>query len=152
MVIAKAQLIGALAGNKLSLGESITLDGSNSSGSNSLTLNYLWLQLSGPVVTLIDADTAKASFIVPMVSNDIAVSFQLTVKNGENVTDTTVLTATILAEKKSPAKNTEISSGGSFGGVMAFFVLCNLLSRLIFTLLLMKPLVANGRIKLERFK
>jgi hypothetical protein len=61
-------------------GDTVVLDGSNSSFP-SLIIAYLWVQTGGsPTVVLEDANTAKASFIAPIVGPEgTALTFQLTV-------------------------------------------------------------------------
>jgi hypothetical protein len=61
-------------------GDTVILDGSNSTFSPYITA-YLWQQTGGsPIVTLTDANTAKASFIAPTVGPEGAsLTFQLTV-------------------------------------------------------------------------
>ena len=61
-------------------GDTVILDGSNSTFSRYITA-YLWQQTDGsPSVTLTDANTAKASFVAPIVGPEGAsLTFQLTV-------------------------------------------------------------------------
>lgn len=67
-------------------GDSVTLDGSNSSdpedGSN---LSFSWSQIAGPSVTLSNADTATPSFTAPAVDADSVLTFQLVVRDSENL-------------------------------------------------------------------
>jgi len=78
-------------------GDTVLLDGSNSSLSRFITA-YFWQQTGGnPSVTLKDANTAKASFIAPIVGPEGAsLTFQLTVTYYYygfifSLTDTTVV-------------------------------------------------------------
>ena len=51
-------------------GAIVTLDGTNSKiGDNSGRLSYSWKQIGGPKVTIVDANTATASFEAPKVSS-----------------------------------------------------------------------------------
>ncbi len=53
-------------------GESVTLDGSASSGNEDGDIeHYGWIQIRGTTVTLSDADTAIATFIAPDVVDNI---------------------------------------------------------------------------------
>jgi len=73
----------------VSEGETVILDGSSSHGPNGIS-SYHWTQDSGIPVTIKDANTVQASFVAPDVSDDVSVSFRLTVKDktGERETDT----------------------------------------------------------------
>jgi phosphatidylserine/phosphatidylglycerophosphate/cardiolipin synthase-like enzyme len=53
------------------------------------TVSYSWAQIAGPAVTLSENDTATTSFEAPIVAFDTALSFSLTVSDGQfNYTDT----------------------------------------------------------------
>lgn len=56
----------------------VTLDGTGSTGPIS---SYQWIQIAGPEVDLVDADTATPSFVAP--DNLVTLTFELTV-NGED--------------------------------------------------------------------
>lgn len=68
----------------------VTLDGSGSSDPDGDNLAYEWTQLSGPTVTLTDADTATARFTAPQVDADTSLSFNLHVSDGNASHDDTV--------------------------------------------------------------
>jgi len=75
-------------------GETVTLDGSNSTDPDDGIVSYLWEQISGPVVTLSGADTEQASFTAPdLGSGGTSLSFRLTVtdKGGFQSTDTCIV-------------------------------------------------------------
>ncbi|HPL17373.1 MAG TPA: PKD domain-containing protein [Spirochaetota bacterium] len=59
----------ALAGSDLNVNEggTVTLDGSGSSDSDNDEIKYMWGQVSGPAVRLIDDDTAHPRFTAPEV-------------------------------------------------------------------------------------
>jgi hypothetical protein len=75
-------------------GDKVVLDGSNSLYSFYISY-YFWQQTGGnPSVTLTDANTAKASFIAPIVGPEgTSLTFQLTVGYGYSffATDTTIV-------------------------------------------------------------
>jgi hypothetical protein len=62
------------------LGETVLLDGSGSYSSGGGGLEYLWEQVSGPAVTIDDAEEAVASFTPTAVGDHV---FRLTVRDGE---------------------------------------------------------------------
>jgi hypothetical protein len=69
-------------------GATVTLDGSASSDADGTITAYLWEQVSGPVVTLSNAETATSSFVVPTVTETTTWVFSLTVTDDEDETDT----------------------------------------------------------------
>jgi hypothetical protein len=78
-------------------GDTVVLDGSNSSPRFFIAA-YFWKQTGGsPTVTLVDANTAKASFVAPNIgSKGASLTFQLTVtyfRKGSNFssTDSTIV-------------------------------------------------------------
>jgi hypothetical protein len=81
-IAASRVLAGADAGPDQTVreGDTVILDGSNSSPRNSIVV-YSWQQTGGsPTVVLEDADTAKASFTAPNVGPEgTSLTFQLTV-------------------------------------------------------------------------
>lgn len=66
-------------------GDTVQLDGSASSGSNS-TLQYDWIQLAGPPVLLSNPTTAVASFMSPETDTpETTLTFQLLVNNEDKL-------------------------------------------------------------------
>jgi hypothetical protein len=64
--------------------DAVIMDGAGSSDPNNDPLMYHWTQIGGPAVQLIDATTAKASFIAPEVAiGGATLTFKLTVSDGE---------------------------------------------------------------------
>jgi hypothetical protein len=61
--------------NPARAGVTVTLDGSDSSGA--YVTSYDWTQLSGPVVTLENADTVRATFEAPPVLVPTTLTFEL---------------------------------------------------------------------------
>ena len=76
-------------------GETVTLDGSGSSDADGTITAYLWEQISGPTVTLTDASTSMATFVVPEVTETTTWVFSLTVTDDESETDTDEVTVAV---------------------------------------------------------
>jgi hypothetical protein len=75
-------------------GDTITLDGSNSSDPDDGVASYLWTQMSGPPVTLSSTTVFRPTFIVPDVGpGGASLTFQLTVTDsgGLQSTDTCIV-------------------------------------------------------------
>jgi len=64
----------------------VRLDGSNSTDPNGSVLNYVWIQTSGPDVTLSDTNSPDPTFIAPEVNEQNDLTFQLTVTNEKGTT------------------------------------------------------------------
>jgi chitinase len=73
-------------------GSLVTLDGSASEGSIS---SYAWTQTGGPAVTLVNANTAVATFNAPFVASAVTLTFQLTVVDQSNQADTDTTSVTV---------------------------------------------------------
>ena len=65
------------------IGESITLDASKSYDPNGSISSYEWKQLSGPSISIVNSNSAIASFTVPEVVITTTISFQLIVTDNE---------------------------------------------------------------------
>ncbi|MCP3024181.1 S8 family serine peptidase [Cupriavidus basilensis] len=94
----------AIAPKSVSTGTTVALDGSQSSSAN---VSYAWTQLSGPRVTLLNANAAIASF-TPTVAGDY--QFGLTVT--DNASGLSAGTSVLLSAAV-PASTSGGSSGGS---------------------------------------
>lgn len=71
-------------------GSSVTLNGSGSSDPDNDALTYLWMQLSGPTVTLSDPSSPTPTFVAPGGTGGAPLIFQLVVNDGttSSVADT----------------------------------------------------------------
>lgn len=89
------------ADQRVAGGESVQLSAAKSSDPDGDALTYAWAQVSGPDVSLDDADTATPSFTAPAVDEEQALTFELTVSDGTaSATDT--VTVTVHPEEKAP--------------------------------------------------
>lgn len=79
----------ALAGDDQDAGpgQTVVLDGSGSYAPGGTVTGYTWNQTSGPAVTLVDADSATASFTAPDVDALTSLEFGLTVTDDVGNTD-----------------------------------------------------------------
>ncbi|MEM9085781.1 MAG: PKD domain-containing protein [Pseudomonadota bacterium] len=80
-------------------GDAVTLDGSGSTDPDGDTLSYTWTQISGPAVTLSDANAVSPTFTAPVATtNDQGIVFSLSVSDGADTASDEV-TITILANR-----------------------------------------------------
>lgn len=75
-------------------GESVNFIGSGSDTDGTI-VGYSWLQISGSAVTLVDSDTAGASFIAPQLEELSDLIFELTVTDNENASASDTVTITV---------------------------------------------------------
>jgi len=78
-------------------GDTVTLDGSNSSDPDDSIASYLWTQTAGPAVTLSDPTAAQTTFSAPVVgSGGASLTFRLRVTDGFGLeaTDTCIVNIT----------------------------------------------------------
>ena len=76
----------ASAGSKLSIvteGQPFTLDASGSTDANGDSLSYEWRQTAGPVVQIASPTNPTLELVAPLLDADEALSFELTVSDGE---------------------------------------------------------------------
>jgi uncharacterized protein (TIGR03382 family) len=81
----------------------VFLDGSSSMDADGDALTYTWTQLTGPVVTLTDATTARPSF-TPMVAEDAVLVFQLVVNDTKD-SSLPVTTTVVVDTDREPVVN-----------------------------------------------
>jgi hypothetical protein len=102
-VFAKADAGSAQTVNE---GDTVVLDGSKSKLPGGID-TYQWQQTDGtPTVTLMDADTATASFTAPNIGvGGTTLTFQLTVNNSSGKSDTDTTAVTISFVNQAPIAN-----------------------------------------------
>lgn len=97
----------------LTAGTLYALDGRESSDADGTIISYAWEQISGPVVTLQNADTARPSFTVP--TGPDMLTFRLTVTDNRGGADTDEVTLTIagpvVQENQPPTANAALGEG-----------------------------------------
>ena len=71
-------------------GGTVNLDGSKSSNPSGGPLTYQWDQIGGPLVTIQNGSTARASFEAPVVSSPTVLQFRLTVAGAGGTSSATV--------------------------------------------------------------
>ena len=71
----------------------VELDGSKSNDADGVITQFAWSQVSGPIVTLANANTARTAFIAPKVFTETDVTFKLVVTddNGDTAQDTVTI-------------------------------------------------------------
>ncbi|MDP5030336.1 family 16 glycosylhydrolase [Paraglaciecola sp.] len=102
-------------------GDTVALSASGSTDPEQDTLSYVWTQTAGPVVTLLNANSANVSFVVPQLSADREATFSVEVSDGQarNYATVTVL----LKRAQVTEMPTQQSSGGSMGLSLLFVLL-----------------------------
>lgn len=96
-------------------GTRVTLDASLSSDEDGTIETYLWEQLSGPAVSLDNANLAETSFLAPQLTGQddtLTVQMQITVTDDDGLTDTDVISIGIYDTNQRPAAAISGPTGG----------------------------------------
>lgn len=103
-----APTANAGANQSVAAGVNVVLDGSNSADGDGAIVNYLWEQVSGPSITIINADQSTASFISPSEASTQILSFRLTVtdNDGDSSSVTTTITVAAVPDVADPLDET----------------------------------------------
>jgi PKD repeat protein len=108
-----APVPNAGAGQTVSAGDTVRLDGSKSSDPDDDTLIFLWSQTAGPPVLLSAPDSAIASFVVPAGLEGAHLTFHLDVFDGRaHASDTT--TVQVVAKSVPATLTTSMVSNGTY--------------------------------------
>jgi hypothetical protein len=78
------------------VGDTVTLDGSNSQDANDVVVSYGWTQTSGPQTTLSAENNAKPTFVATPAMVNATLTFQLTVYDSGGISDTDSVQVEIL--------------------------------------------------------
>jgi PKD repeat protein len=98
-------------------GDTVTLNGSDSSDPDGTIVSYLWTQTDGPAVTIDNPNLAQPTFTAPPVDADgDELIFQLTVTDDDGLTDPTPYTKTITVNAL-PSNPPIADAGGPYSGV-----------------------------------
>ena len=77
-------------------GDTVALDGTNSTDVDGSIVSYLWMQTAGISATLSDVTSSEPTFTAPYVDlADEALTFQLTVSDDDGLTDTDFVTINV---------------------------------------------------------
>ena len=88
---------------------SVSLDGSASKDSDGTIASYAWSQVSGPAVTLANANAAVASFDVVKVAQQETLTFSLTVTDNEGATSTDTVVVTVNPKDTGPVNTAPVA-------------------------------------------
>lgn len=106
----------ASAGSKLSIvteGQPFTLDASGSTDANGDALSFEWRQTAGPVVQIASPTNPTLELVAPLLDADEALSFELTVSDGEFSRSSSVsLSVEDLKLVEAISEATEYGTGG----------------------------------------
>lgn len=85
-----------------SAGQTVTLDGSQSTDPQNNIQSYLWEQLEGPTVTLANANAASATFTAPNLTAGATLKFRLTVTDIGGLQNQAEVVVSVVFENDSP--------------------------------------------------
>jgi hypothetical protein len=91
----RAPIADAGADRTVTSGTSVTLDATGSSDPDGDPIQYDWLQVDGPAVSLAGGDTATPSFTAPVVTSTTTLTFEVLVRDGAGNSDTDTVTVTV---------------------------------------------------------
>jgi hypothetical protein len=84
-------------------GDTVTLDGSNSSDPDGAIASYSWIQTAGTSVALSDATVAQPTFTAPFIgATSEALGFQLTVTDNEGLTNMDTVIINVSSVNQAP--------------------------------------------------
>ncbi|MFK7741457.1 MAG: REJ domain-containing protein [Planctomycetota bacterium] len=86
-------------------GTLVQLDATGSVDPEGVDLQYGWIQVSGPPVTLSDANAAQPTFTAPEQLTNTTIQFELIVTDGFYRSDAEVVTITVNADNDAPTAN-----------------------------------------------
>lgn len=110
-----APVADAGAGQNVLEGAPVSLDGSRSRDPDGDPLTYQWTQMGGPGVALSGANTARPSFIAPMVNLNEILEFRLQVSDGQLMSAPSVVRVTVMNVNQAPIANAGIDQTVDMG-------------------------------------
>ena len=112
LIMTKSDLPLAHAGDdqRVVQGQTVTLDGSNSSVGTGDIVHWQWEQLSGPSVSLSDPAVANTYFIAPYSGqNNAVLDFQLTVTDNAGFSATDTCRVIVIGDDQTPVSDIKIT-------------------------------------------
>ena len=96
-------------------GSSVFVNGEQSADEDGSIASYQWSQLDGTQATFTSTDSASTTIILPMVSADEELIFQLQVTDDDSASSTVSFTITVLNDATNPDISTISVAEGSYG-------------------------------------